>query len=361
MKNTLIFLLIGIFYQAKAQTLIVANNNPGAATGTNVFTGATALQDALGGATDGDIIYVVPSSTSYGDITITVAVKIFGAGLKPDKDIGTRSEIDLINIEASNVRISGVLSLIDEVRLGYNSNGQNLDGIVIENSRIERVTMSATSTATVSNLLIRNNIISGTSIANAPTHILLRDKTSNTMITNNIFMEGNITGLMLGGHNLVYKHNVFSDNTPGSMFGLSSVNCLFEHNIFYNVWVASATDNCTFNYNLAFTPTDDAASVFNLVDNGTSGTGNISSVGGSNDPLFVNFPVGTQTWNDAYDVTLQAGSPALNVNGTDIGPSGGANPYTAEGNVLPLIQSVNLPDVISTGTDLPVTIKAKGN
>ena len=54
-------------------------------------------------------------------------------------------------------------------------------------------------------------------------------------------------------------------------------------------------------------------------------------------------------------------TPAINVNGEDIGPSGGAVPFNAEGNILPLIQSITVPPVIQVGSDLPVTIKAKGN
>jgi hypothetical protein len=74
----------------------------------------------------------------------------------------------------------------------------------------------------------------------------------------------------------------------------------------------------------------------------------------------------TLFWNDSYDLTLQPGSPALstdplNLSTEDIGPSGGPTPFDAEGNLLPLIQSITVPSVITVGTDLPVKIKAKGN
>ena len=62
-----------------------------------------------------------------------------------------------------------------------------------------------------------------------------------------------------------------------------------------------------------------------------------------------------------YDFTLSATSPALNVNGEDIGPGGGFTPFDVEGNLLPLIQTINIPSTIPVGSDLPVTIKAKGN
>lgn len=74
---TFIFFLPLIY--SNAQTLLVANNNPGAATGVNVYTGSTALQDALTAAASVapfDIIYVVPSSIAYGTITIDKGITI---------------------------------------------------------------------------------------------------------------------------------------------------------------------------------------------------------------------------------------------------------------------------------------------
>jgi hypothetical protein len=354
-----IFILILTPFLGFTQNLLVANNNPGAAPGVNVFTGVDALRDAIAAASANDIIYVVPGSTSYGDIAITKPLTIYGAGLQPDSDLGARSIIDMIEIDASDVRISGIRNTTDEVRLGSYSSGNNLNGIIIENSRVARIMMISTTTATLSNLLIRNNIITGN--GSLATHILLYDLTSNTVVTNNILLEGAIGFQpMIRGNDIIYQYNLFADNSDENAFRTTSVNCLFDHNIFYNVNVNNPTTNCTFNNNLAWYPTDDALSTFNLIDNGTTGTGNISSVGGSNDPLFVNFPI-TQTWNDAYDVTLQSGSPALNVNGEDIGPSGGPTPFDSEGNILPLIQSLTIPSVIPAGSDLPITIKAKGN
>ena len=62
----------------------VANNNPGAATGTNVHVGATALQDAIAASSPGGLIYIVPSGINYGDATITQALTLFGIGIRPD-------------------------------------------------------------------------------------------------------------------------------------------------------------------------------------------------------------------------------------------------------------------------------------
>lgn len=359
MKTAIIIflLLLAGYFKGNSQTLIVANNNPGAATGNNVFTGVDALRDAIAAASANDIIYTVPGNTSYGDIAIGIPLTIYGAGLQPDSDLGARSIIDMIEIDASDVRISGIRNTTDEVRLGWNSSGNNLNGIIIENSRVERILMTSTSSATLSNLLIRNNIITGN--GQVATHILLYS-TTNSVITNNILMEGNIGSQpMLSASDAIFTYNLFSDLGGGNVFG-SLTNCFFDHNIFYGLRVDVATNGCTFNYNISFNNLNDGYCVFNLSDNGTSGTGNLESIAGSFDPLFTNLPP-AQYWNDSYDITLLPGSPALSVNGEDVGPSGGPTPFSSEGNILPVIQSITIPSVIPAGTDLPLTIKAKGN
>lgn len=347
----------------EAQTLHVANNNPGASGGVNVFTGSTALADAHAAASANDIIYVVPSPTTYGDLNITKAITIFGVGIRPSKDLGAKSIISQVHIDASDVRLSGLVNSSSgssvEIRLGWNIGFANIDGIIIENCNVRRILMTGTPAATVSNLLIRNNIITGT--GSLASHVLL-NTTSNAIITNNVFVDGNIGSVdMVKATNATFTYNIFSDTQNEIPFE-EVVDCIFDHNIFYGVRVdigANSTGN-NWTDNLSFGNTIDSYHVFNITTNGNTGSGNIESVGGSNDPLFVNFPL-TFSWDDSYDIGLSAGSPALNINGQDIGPSGGATPFDAEGNILPLIQTVTIPAVIPVGTDLPVTIKAKGN
>lgn len=345
------------------QNILVANNNPGAASGINVFTGANAIRDAITAATAGDIIYVVPSPTTYGNLSITKAITLFGVGIRVSKDLGAKSLIGVVNIDASDVRLSGLVNApgTAEIRLGWNVGAANIDAITIENCRVKRILMTSTPSATVSNLLIRNNVITGTgSIA---THILL-NTTSNAIVTNNICVEGG-SGAMVRALNATFTYNVFTHTQDEAPFD-AVVDCIFDHNIFYGNRVdipVGSTGNSWTN-NLSYGNSNDSYNVFNVTTNGNNDLGepgsNIESVGGNNDPMFVNFPL-TSDWNDSYDLSLQVGSPALNVNGEDIGPSGGSVPFDFEGNILPLIQTVTIPSVIPVGTDLPVTIKAKGN
>ena len=342
-----------------AQVLRVANNNPGAALGTNVYTGATALQDAIAASSPGDVIYVVPSAVNYGIATITQSLTLFGIGISPDTQSPNRSFLNTIEVDASNVRISGISST-SEIELGLNTTG-TLTDILIENSRVRAIQMQASgccSTSDISNLTIRNNVLQGTTGSGG--HIRLRT-TSNAIITNNFF----ITNFTNGGDMVVaccgalFEYNLFADNGNDPPFD-ELTGCIFNNNIFYgtNPQIPASSTNNIWNYNMSF---GGAGTVFNTTTNGNTGTGNIENV----DPLFVNMPI-TGSWNSSRDITLTAGSPALasdpgNLSGEDIGPSGGATPFQSEGNLLPLIQNITIPAVIPVGTDLPVTIKAKGN
>lgn len=151
------------------------------------------------------------------------------------------------------------------------------------------------------------------------------------------------------------SNNLFvGDDTGTAIF--YARDCLFDHNIFYGtkLTIISTSTGNVWDDNLSYGSSDDVFPI-GLYSN-TSNSPNIES----EDPLFVNMPM-SAFWSDAYDFTLQTGSPALDKNGTDIGPSGGATPFDYEGNLLPLIQSVSIPATVPLGSDLPVTIKAKGN
>lgn len=338
-----------------AQTLIVANNNPGAASGTNVYTGSTALQDAIAAASTTapfDIIYVVPSNVAYGQITIDRGLTIFGIGIRPDKDLSAKSQVGPIYINSSDVRISGIIGPSNGgIFMGWSVSDITYSRITIENSRFREIRQTNTLSVMLDQVLVRNNVIQNLGWGGVEFYV-----SSNVNVTNNIIYCNRSSGSFRGNTVNVLNNLFIGDGGGDQRAIVEAVDCLFDHNIFYGAYVnlTSASTGNVWNDNMSFGSTDDVFDV-GLYAN-TSNSPNIEST----DPLFVDMPVNS-AWSDNYDITLQAGSPALNINGTDIGPSGGAVPFDAEGNLLPLIQSVTLPTLIPVGTDLPVTIKAKGN
>lgn len=355
-KILLLIFLCSLLSYAHSQTLIVANNNPGAASGINVFTGSTALQDAHAAAATVapfDIIYVVPSTVAYGTITIDRGITIFGIGIRPDKDLGSKSLVGPVYINASDVRLSGLVGPTNGgVFIGNGVSSVTYTNIIVENSYFRDIRQTNTASVMIDQVLIRNNVVFNDGWQGVEFYV-----TSNVTITNNVIYCERTTGSVTGkGLNLF--NNLFVGNGTTTSRAIAECdNCVFDHNIFYGAYVnvTSASTGNVWDDNLSFGSTNDV-----FTDDGTySNTSNSPNIEGQ-DPLFVNMPANF-TWTDARDFTLQGGSPGLNINGTDIGPSGGTVPFVSEGNLLPLIQSVTLPAVIPVGSNLPVTIKAKGN
>jgi len=356
MKKLLSILILGtVPFVVTSQTLYVANNNPGATSGVNVFTGGTALQDAIAAASTTapfDIIYVVPSSVAYGLITIDRGITIFGIGIRPEKDLSSRSQVGPIYINSSDVRVSGIIGPSNGgIFMGWNETDTTFSRITIENSRFRELRQTNVATVMLDNVLVRNNIVFNGGWGGIEFYV-----SSNVNVINNVIFCNRSSG-SFNGNTVNVVNNLFIGGGNSDQRAIAEAdNCLFDHNIFYGAYVnlTSVSTGNVWDDNLSFGSTDNVFDV-GLYAN-TSNSPNIENM----DPLFVDLPI-TTVWSDNYDLTLQAGSPALNINGTDIGPSGGTTPFDAEGNLLPLIQSVSLPATIPVGSDLPVTIKAKGN
>jgi parallel beta-helix repeat protein len=357
-KLFLILILCLSTIQLSAQVLRVANNNPGAASGVNVYTGSTALQDAIAASATVapyDIIYVVPGSVAYGQINIDRGITIFGIGIRPDKDLGSKSLVGPIYIDASDVRISGIKGPTNGgVFMGWAGGTITHSNIVIENSEIREVRQTNNASVQIANVLIRNNVIRNNGWWGVEIYV-----SSNVTIANNVIYCNRSSGSVYGD-DLLFYNNLFMGDGGTDQRAIAEVDfCTFDHNIFYGARPAltSVSTSNVWDANLSFGSSDDVFDV-GLYSN-TSNIPNIEST----DPLFVNMPI-SDVWNDARDFTLQPTSPAI-LNALDrtedIGPSGGPTPFDYEGNLLPLIQTVTVPAVIPVGTDLPVTIKAKGN
>jgi hypothetical protein len=363
MKRTL-FLSFALFMSIStwAQTTRIANNNPGATPGVNVYTGATALQNAINASVSGDIIQIVPGIVSNGNVTINdKSLTLIGVGLDPQKSLGTRSLVGDISVNgsaSSGLRISGVHFL--RLLPGYGVGPYTISNILIENCQFDSFQMANSSSNSVANVIIRNCVInSHQGFASSPQAIQIFIN-SGVLITNNIIRGQGSTACTISGNGLTIQNNLFWG--PGTHYIFIDLdNSIVENNIFARSSgavgpIASNTGN-TFRNNIVFGSTD------NTFTNGVND--NTSSGDMSVDPLLTNVPVNTGgiDWVYSYDITLLPGSPAIGAgtDGTNIGPTGGNIPFDPEGTLLPLIESINMPAVVTKGTDLEVNVKAKGN
>jgi hypothetical protein len=357
----IIILLITCIHATKAQTIRIANNNPGATPGVNVYTGTNALQNAVNAAVSGDIIHVIPGSIDYGNVIISEkSLTLLGVGLNPKKNIGQRSlatDISLNGAGASGSRISGLH--FDRLLLANSSaTVHTVNNILVENCQFEVAIGPGFLSNAISNIIVRNNIIIGGNNSSEPQAFELYTN-SGFLITNNIIRGHCCSGSVISGDGLTIQNNFFYyQGTNGGIFQ-DVDNSIIQNNIFYRV-SPTLNANClgnTFTNNISFGHA--TSNTFTIGVDGNTGSGNLTNV----DPLITNVPATTLPWNYSWDITLLTGSPAINAgqDGTNMGPTGGATPFDPEGTFLPLIEAINMPAIVTQGTSLQVNIKAKGN
>lgn len=387
MKKLLFSLIVfGAVSQSIGQDVFIADNNFNAPTGTNIF---PTVQEAIDAASAGDFIYIQPSPNAYGSAVVEKELHLVGIGFNLDKDfphesvmvdITLRNNVDNTS-NASNSTITGI-RFQDLFPLKRSGLDYTLDGIKVYNCDFDRIYWSSVATAPViANAEIYDNYIDGQSVfANAVSNLIFRNnymeginfftsELSSAIISNNIIYG--IIEKTSEGDNVIIQNNVFvgSKGSSDSFDKLTDV--IVANNIFYGRTPSETpTGNSTstnfqrniFTNNLSYeTGNDELPPSGGGVSN--SGDGNIEG----SSPLFGNVQL-LNTWNSAYDFTLQGGSPAINAgsDGTDIGITGGPYPFNGSNFVLdttplPTIQILNTSTVINPGDDLDVRIKAKSN
>lgn len=358
MKRLSILGFILLTINAWGQTTRIVNNNPGATPGVNVYTGATALQNAINASVSGDIIHVVATTVSNGDVTITdKSLTIMGVGLNPQKGVGTRSlvgNIAINGVASSGTRLSG-LHMGRYMLANDNTPIHSISNLLVENCEIKSVEMYNNSNS-IGNMIIRNCVVNtAPGFSSAPGMEFFIS--SGVLITNNIIRCPANTASSIAGNGLTITNNLFySSGTFNAFINLN--NSTVQNNIFSRtspaVNILNSTGNQFLN-NIAFGSTDNT---FTIGTGGNTGSGNLSA-----DPKMTNVPSTSSFWVYTYDITLLAGSPAINagLDGKNMGPTGGMTPFDPEGTLLPLIEAINMPAIVTKGVDLEVNVKAKGN
>lgn len=385
MKKLAILLLAIMPYCLAAQNIWVADNNANAPTGPYIF---STIQEAIDAASDGGIVQVQPSPYTYGNATIDKQITLVGIGFNLTKDLPLQSNMGNITLtnnadntsDADGTIIKGLTFGI--VYLASESGPSfTLSNVTIYNCRFTQLYTYVFNYSPVDNLEITNCYITPNTIifAQHTTNILIRNNLiisgilfqstsagTNNIITNNILYggiemeaEGTLTNILnndfVGASDTetafntelkdcIVSNNIFYGSTPSISTG-GSTSAEFQRNTFANNLVHSTGDD-------TMPPTGGGV--------GNSGSGNIVA-----SPNFT-FVELLNSWSNTYDYSLQAGSPALapaGSDGTDIGITGGAFPWTDTNLILkttaaPTIETLNTSTVINPGDDLPVHVKS---
>jgi hypothetical protein len=321
-----------------AQTIRRVNNNPGV-TGLNVYTTAQAAHDA---AVANDILVIEPSGTSYGDLTLTKPLKIYGNGyyLTTNTELKADQRSSILGVVSLNTGSGG--SLLSGITINSGFNIYGVSNIVIQRclspavNTIYDSNIANTIYSDVSNIIISQNNIPNT-IQASPTSKTI----SNVLISNNLL--SNITA----GNTTYIQNWIVKNNTSLAMNNNTLANSIYENNILSYGTTSFTSSNVTFSYNVSATNTF------------------IGGVGNQNNFDVTSALIGTGTGISADEAfQIKTGSPLKTAGsgGIEIGAFGGPTPYVVSG--IPAIPSTTSLTNTATGSNtvpLQVTISVKGN
>jgi len=351
MKNTLLSVLssaalAGLILLAtgsEAQAKIWRVDNNGGSPGD--FTTAQAAHDAAAVQVN-DTLYFNGSGTSYGGLTMTKRLYVFGPGFFLTQNPETQA--------------SPNHAYLDQLRVDPGAAGSLITGMVTY-----RAYLFASNT-----LFKRNYVASSThAVVIGDNGQLIGSYTpSNVLCVQNYISTTNgnrALWVASGCSNIIVTNNFIHSNNAGwqAVYALSSM--IFANNMVYGILETNNTD-VTNTYLYTGSITGSGNSYHNNICNGTqfpSGNGNVQ-----NQPLS-NICVATGSDDGYYQLKPNTTSPAFTnpaigtgVGGVDMGMFGGTDPYVLSGMpAIPAIWSFSAPSSGSGASGLQVQIKAKSH
>ena len=325
-------------HAAQAQTIRRCNNSGLTIAGVNIYTTLQAAHDA---AAPGDIIYLEPTSISYGNLNCVRPLTIIGNGYflgqNPGLQLDTReSQASAIEFRSGSAgsRITGcVMSSIN---------------ILVSNVTVERNQISSSlyvgypgATGPITGAIVRQNYINVMYFYIACTACTI----SNANINNNIIASGvNTSGAFSSLGNILISNNVVGNLTGNSGGGIDVDNAVIKNNILTQTTGTGS-----------FTPRNNAYS-YNISGGTQFGTANGNQQNIAPSAIFVG---GTASTDGAFQ--LRTGSSAIGTgeSGVDIGAFGGTIPYRIAG--IPNVPAIYQFNQTVSGNTLNGTISTRSN
>lgn len=303
------------------------NNNEG------VDADFTTLQEAHDGAESGDTLYVAGSLNSYGDLTLTKTLYIFGPGYFLSENPETQA--NLLFAKTGEIKFD---------KTDYSSS----EGSLISGISSSPPSSSHSMYVNVNNITVRRCYVFGQITIYA----------SNINILQNCVRDDVFVGS--GFNNIIISNNIIGNNNDDDLVADSSSSAIITNNVIYgrlSVYNSSLSNNIlragsfsgsnnTFSYNI-----------------GNSDQFGIENGNQSNVDMTTVF-VGEEGNSTDGQYQLKQGSPAIGAgyDGVDCGVFGGLTPYILSGlPAIPAIYFFISPAVGSSATGLSVQIKAKAH
>jgi hypothetical protein len=320
--SILSFLLVATISQA---TILRVNNNSAV-----IGTYANA-QLAHNAATAGDTIHLETSVTSYGGATCTKPLVWIGNGIFQDGSKASYMDAMTFNSGSAGTVVMGVYF--------YGDLQINTSNITVQRSSMYTITFYSSIGGNCNNFNLLQSMVRNSVNTTSSVGLVSGFNFTNSFFMGTFSLSGNFS-------NIVYSQNYFQGFSSGLAVAANN-------NIFYNYSSPIGLYASTV-YNNLFTGT--------LTNSNYVGTnGNIfanTNPTSSTNTIFIGAVSGNY---DSWSV-LKAGSPAIanGLGGTNIGPSGGANPYKLGG--IPPVPSFSQFQVQSAPVNtLPVIISTKSN
>lgn len=305
----------------------------------------TTLQDAVDGASDGDIIYVYPSGTNYGGATIRKKLTIIGPGYNvaenPELEISTFTGSAQVGDIFLKKGASG--SVITGLRIDNEIDLDSITNVFIQRNFISwRMNLTNTS-----NIIINGNFFGFSDYSGVFYTLNIGDNSSNVVINNNII--GGDVGSSVSISASAKANTIIQNNIIFYRQSTSACDCLYKNNVFLHNGSPRSTSNV--NQNNIF--------VYN-----ETGLDNTNIVNIPQDSIFVGYPTkGAFSFDNRFRLKQSPPSPAIGagVGGTDCGIFGGNDPYQLSGlPFVPIIYELNAPSsgTATNGIEVEVKIRA---
>jgi hypothetical protein len=314
----------------------------------------TSVQDAIDASstTEQDIVYIHPSPTNYGAISIDRAITLIGPGHDIANSEGIRATLTSITLKANaaNTIITG----LNVSSISAYSFGTNTHNIHIINNRITGEIRGYFTDGHSDNWIVEGNYFD-TAYTTANINAV---SLNNLQLRNNVIL-GRITN---SNHTNVFTNNLFIQDDPSgdaqiftSSDGITSQLVTNNMFIFTNAAITELTSTGTpIVYTNCLTWKSGGGADLPMLP----GSGNIDNT----NPVFNNIPTSLQDFYN-NDYTLGVGSPAIGT-ATDLGDIGifGRNfPFDIHGRPhsmpYPELMTI-LNTVVQPGQNLNVEFKA---
>jgi hypothetical protein len=354
----LLLIISALFFGAlHAQTIHTVDNSPGS--------GAdfTTIADAIDAANTGDTIFIHPSSTSYGDVSVTKQLHFVSMGHTPQYTQGMAAQLGNITLNVGATGANGItFSGLRFGQMSISNNNQSYNDLEITNCFFTKLTIGSQGPGT------RNNwVIAGCVIQAAQFDAITRNNGAGWMIMNNHIRNphNNTTWNLfrnLNGTDTFRNNIIVSDQGPDANGVVrifeACTNLNIENSIFLFTDAVESIyltgNSLTFNNCLTYSYAGSTLAALN-------GSSNLNNT----EPNFVN-SLNNPYFSTTKNFNIQAGASAsgAGTDGQDLGIHGNSFSFSMFGypSQFPIIRNMQILNaVVAPGGTLNVKIEAIGN